>query len=83
MKLAARIVGTRNEKRSNHNRGKAAEIIQKHKMLLLGDFWACQGRFFGYFSRSPLNSSPPTLGGTPILIRSRARGRDCARLGAT
>jgi hypothetical protein len=65
MKLAARVVGTRNEERFNHNRDKAAEIIQKHKMLLLGDFLACQGQFFDYFSRSPLNSSPPTLGGPP------------------
>ncbi|MGI5924356.1 MAG: hypothetical protein ACOX9E_10470, partial [Lentisphaeria bacterium] len=75
MKLTARIVGTRNEKRSNHNRGKAAEIIQKHKMLLLGDFWACQGRIFGYFSRSPLNSSPPTLGGPHSNKVARARKR--------
>jgi hypothetical protein len=43
MKLAARIVGTRNEDLSNHNRDKPAEIIEKHNLLLLGDFLACQG----------------------------------------
>jgi hypothetical protein len=65
MKLAARVIGTRNEEPFNHNRDKAAEIMAKHKMLLLGVFLACQGRFFGYFSRSALNTSPPTLGGPP------------------
>jgi hypothetical protein len=59
MKLAARVVETHSEERSNHNRDKAAEIIQKHKMPLLGDFWACQGRFFGYFSRSALITAHP------------------------
>jgi hypothetical protein len=79
MKPAARVVGTRNEELSNHNRDKAAEIIRKHNLLLLGDFLACQGRFFGYFSRSPLNSSPPTLGGPHPYKVARARRTDCAQ----
>jgi hypothetical protein len=48
-------------------------------MLLLGDFWACQGQFFGYFSRSPLNPSPPTLGGPHP--KEVARARDGLRSG--
>jgi hypothetical protein len=84
MKLAARIVGTRNEKRSNHNRGKAAEIIQKHKMLLLGDFWACQGRFFWLFFTQSFNFQPTHPRGDPHpnkVARARKRLRQAG--GAT
>jgi hypothetical protein len=39
----------RNEEASNHYRNKAAEIIQKHKMLLLGVFLLVCGQFLAIF----------------------------------
>jgi hypothetical protein len=65
MKPAARFVGTHREEPSHRPCDKAAEIIRKHNLPLLGDFLACRKAIFGYFSRSPLNTSPPTLGGPP------------------
>jgi hypothetical protein len=60
-------VATKN--RLIHHRDKAAEIIQKHKMLLLGDFWACRGAISGYFSRRPLINPPTQRGGPPSSLK--------------
>jgi hypothetical protein len=49
MKLAGRVVGTRNEEPFNHNRDKAAEIIRKHNLPLLGDFLLVYGQILAIF----------------------------------
>jgi hypothetical protein len=53
-----------------------AEIMAKHKMLLLGDFLREKRRFFGYvLCRSLKSTAHPPWGGPHPMVRARAHAR--------